>query len=116
MFDISVTFAVLKLEMTSEERFSQSKNMPNIFSTFVVLKLVRSSEDRFLQFQNMCDISVTSAVFKYLRPVISFKPVQSLKNSFNEVGVYVLKLSSKMTFLIVLTQVSDLDFEVEFIV
>lgn len=102
MFDISVTFAVLNLEMTSEERFSQSKNMPNIFSTFTVLKLVRSSEDRFLQFQNMYDISVTSAVFKYLRPVISFKPVQSRKNSFNEVGVYVLKLSSKMTFLIVL--------------
>ena len=75
MLDISVTFAVLKLEMSSEERF--------------------------LQFQNMYDISVTSAVFKYLRPVISFKPVQSRQNSFNEVGVYVLKLSSKMTFSIV---------------
>ena len=48
----------------------------------------------------MFDISVTFAVFKYSRPEIVFKFEQLLKNSFNDVGAYVLKLSSKTISLI----------------
>ena len=48
----------------------------------------------------MYDISVTFAVFKLSRPVIVFNPLQLLKKLFNDVRAYVLKLFSKMAFLI----------------
>ena len=46
-------------------------------------------------------IFVTFAVFRYSRPVIVSRFVRFLKNSLNDVGVYVLKLLSKTMCTIV---------------
>ena len=75
MYDISVTFAVFKLEI--------------------------SRSVSFLQEWNMDDISVTFAVFKYSRSVIVSKLERFLKKLFNDVGAYVLKLLSKTISLMV---------------
>ena len=69
MFDIFVTFAVLKLERSSEDSLLQSWNMNAIFVTFAVLKLERVSEERLLQPLNMDDIFVTFAVLNELERV-----------------------------------------------
>ena len=49
----------------------------------------------------MLVIFVTFAVFKFSMFEIVSNAVQFLKKSFNDVGAYVLKLSSKTIFLIV---------------
>ena len=48
----------------------------------------------------MLDISVTFSVFKYSRPEIVSNVLEPEKNCANDVGAYVLKLSSKTIFLI----------------
>ena len=53
------------------------------------------------QLKNMQFISVTFSVFRYSRPVIVSSFVRLSKKRYNDVGVYVLKLSSKTMCTIV---------------
>ena len=48
----------------------------------------------------MYDISVTFVVFKFSRFEIVSNALQYLKKFLNDVGVYLLKLSSKTIFVI----------------
>ena len=99
---INSTFAVLNLVRSRDLRAEQPLNILSISVTFSVLKLVRSRDLRAEQPLNILSINSTFAVFKYSRPEIVSKVSQPLKNSLNDVGAYVLKLSSKTMFLIVL--------------
>ena len=74
--DISVTFAVLKLLKSREERLLQPENIDDISVTFAVLKLLKSREERLLQPENIDDISVTFSVLKN-----SFIPTISIRLS-----------------------------------
>ena len=112
MLLIYFTSFVLKLERLSDERAEQLLNISTILSTFSVLNLERSSEESFLQSKNIPDIYFTFAVFKYSRSEIVSNVLQLEKNCSNDVGAYVLKLSSKTIFLIFVVSISYISFTI----
>lgn len=77
---ISFTFAVSKLETSSEKTFDKFENILFIFVTLCVSKLLTSRVDIFLQKRNIAYISVQAVVLKLLTSSMFTKDTKECPN------------------------------------